>query len=65
MYEPQAGIVSGAFAGSVIHAGGRLARLHVDHGDGNYETVHVAHQPDGTWMDLDYGIGVVTDVPKP
>ena len=65
-YSPQPGIVPGKFEGSVIRAVGRIARIYLDYGDGDYETVHVAHLPDGGWIDLDYGIPCdVTEAARP
>jgi hypothetical protein len=63
-YGPQLGIESGTFAGSVVRAAGRVARIHLDYGDGEYATVHVAHQPDGTWLDLEYGVLCTVSRPR-
>ncbi len=65
-YAPQPGIDSGTFAGSVIRAVGRVARVHLDYGNGDFETVHLAHEIDGRWMDPDYGVPCdVTEGAKP
>ncbi len=55
-YAPQPGIDSGTFAGSVVRAVGRVARIHLDYGGGDCETVHVAQRTDGGWIDFDYNV---------
>jgi hypothetical protein len=55
-YAPQQGIEFGTFSGALVRAVGRVARIHLEYADGNCEPVHIAHQPDGTWLDVDYGV---------
>ena len=56
-YEPCPGIESGTFAGAVVRTSGNVVRVHLDYGEGEHETIHIAHHPrDGTWFDLEYGV---------
>jgi hypothetical protein len=55
-YQPSPGIEAGSFSGFVVRNAGHVLKVHFEYDERDSETIHLAREPDGSWLDLDYGV---------
>jgi hypothetical protein len=60
-YAPTDGIEAGAYVGCVVRSTGHLVRVNLEYDDTTHETVHLARNAKGHWVDLEYAVPCVVE----